>query len=79
MILEYELILDLFDLGRIKAVLPLLVGDLKDDPDMGGEVFTHFFSSGCLPAIPNILVPAIQSKALSYIRSDSELDGLLSP
>lgn len=70
--------LELFDLGRVKAVLPVLVGDLKNDVDMGGEVFTHFFSSGCLPNIPDVMVPAIQTKALAYLQSQSDLESFLS-
>lgn len=77
-ILEYELVLELFDAGRIKAVLPVLVGDLKNDADMGGEVYTHFFSSGCLPALPDVKIPSIQAKALSYIRSEPGLEDELS-
>ena len=77
-ILEYDLVLELFDAGRIKAVLPVLVGDLKIDADMGGEVYTHFFSSGCLSALPDVKIPSIQAKALSYIRSEPGLEGELS-
>lgn len=77
-LLEYELVLELFEMGRVKGVLPLLVGDLKHDPDIGEEVYTHFFRSKCMPELPGVSVTSIQKKALSYLEADEHIADLLS-
>ena len=75
-ILEYDLALDMFDMGRIKRIVPLLVGDLHDHEHLGA-MYHDFFDKfkPCLSwdAVPDRKASTIQKRACHMLSKFPEL------
>jgi len=63
-ILEYGLALDLNDI-KGTAILPLFVGDKL------GEIYSHFFESGCMPKCSDVIVDKISSTIQKYLKENA--------
>jgi Ca2+-binding EF-hand superfamily protein len=75
-ILEYDLALELFEMGRVKRIVPLLVGDLEDDNRLGKmylDFFNQFRPCLCWDAIPDKKASAIQKRACHMLSKNPEL------
>ena len=83
-ILEYDLALEMFEVGRVHKIVPVLVGDTfadrVDDPDHGtgiGTVFGDFFHKfkPCvsMEVMPKKVASEIRKRALHMLNKDAEL------
>ena len=75
-ILEYDLALEMFEMGRIKRIVPLLVGDLEDDSRLGKmylDFFNQFRPCLCWDAIPDKKASVIQKRACHMLSKVPEL------
>ena len=76
MILEYELALEMFEMGRVKRIVPLLVGDQDDDSRLG-NMYLDFFDKfkPCLnwDTIPDKKASTIQKRAVHMLSKIPEL------
>ena len=80
-ILEYDLALELFELGRVQKLVPVLVGAQKEIEDLG-KIYLDFFAK-IKPGIdwktvPDEVIPQIQKSALRMLEEDPELKTKLS-
>ncbi len=75
-ILEYDLALELFELGRVQKLVPVLVGAQKEIEDLG-KIYLDFFAKNNpgidWNTVPDKVIPHIQSSALSKLEQDPEL------
>jgi len=75
-ILEYDLALEMFEMGRVKRIVPLFVGD-QDDDNRLGNMYLDFFDKfkPCLnwDAIPDRKASAIQKRAVHMLSKIPEL------
>ncbi len=81
-ILEYDLALEMFEMGRVKKIIPLLVGDqeafrVADQERSLGNMYLDFFDKfkPCLnwDAIPDRKASAIQKRAVHMLSKIPEL------
>ena len=78
-LLEHDLALELFDLGRVRKIFPLLVGDVMPAQrflDDDQTVYTDFFKTECLNVgahIPGKVLKKMQLEALDIIQEDPYL------
>jgi hypothetical protein len=80
-ILEYDLALELFELGRVQKLVPVLVGAQKEIEDLG-KIYLDFFAKNNpgidWSTVPDKVIPQIQSSALDKLEQDPELKTKLS-
>jgi len=80
-ILEYDLALELFELGRVQKLVPVLVGAQMEIADLG-KIYLDFFAKNNpgidWSTVPNTVIPQIQESALSKLEQDPELKTKLS-
>jgi hypothetical protein len=60
MLLEQQLALELHDRGDLRAIYPVLVGELKYHSDEIGDWYSDFFKTGGVPACPDEVVKAVR-------------------
>jgi hypothetical protein len=75
-ILEYDLALEMFEMGRVKRIVPLFIGDQDDDSRLGNmylDFFDKFKPCLCWDAIPDWKACAIQKRACHMLSKIPEL------
>jgi Ca2+-binding EF-hand superfamily protein len=75
-ILEYDLALEMFEMGRVKRIVPLFIGDQDDDSRLGNmylDFFDKFKPCLCWDAIPDWKACAIQKRACHILSKIPEL------
>jgi len=66
-LLEYQLALELHKRGDLRAIYPVLVGELKHLGDEFGDLYSDFFKSGGVPACPDVVVKAVEDKVAEHL------------
>jgi hypothetical protein len=66
-LLEYQLALELHKRGDLRAIYPVLVGELKHLGDEFGDLYGDFFKSGGVPACPDVVVKAVEDKVAEHL------------
>jgi len=61
-LLEWRLALELKERGMIEGIFPVFIGDHVD----GGE-YSNYFSSGCNPDPPDLVVEALETKLCDHL------------
>ena len=61
-LLEWRLALELHERGMIEGIFPVMIGDKRPY----GE-YSNYFSSGCNPNPPDIVVHALESKLIDHL------------
>ena len=64
-LLEYRMALELRQRGDTRAIVPILVGEIKCDDDLG-EKYCNFFDGG-IPTCSDIAVKAVQAKLIEHL------------
>jgi hypothetical protein len=67
MLLEQQLALELYTRGDLRAIYPVLVGELKHHSDEFGDLYSDFFKSGGVPACPDEVVKAVEDKVAEHL------------
>ena len=65
-LLEYRLAIELAQRSLVSRIFPLFLGDSVAG---GIQQRTHYFSSGCAPNAPDVVVAAVESKAVRHLES----------
>ena len=72
-LLEHRMALELKERKpQERLILPLLCGELKDEPHLGGECYGDFFRNGCMPNSPDVVVDAVESKLAEHLHRVGE-------
>lgn len=66
-LLEQQLALELYKRGDLRAIYPVLVGELKHINDEFGDLYGDFFKSGGVPACPDEVVKAVEDKVAEHL------------
>jgi hypothetical protein len=69
-LLEQQLALELRQRGDLRAIYPVLVGELKQlglGDAYGDSVYSDFFKTGGVPACPDEVVEAVQEKVVQHL------------
>jgi hypothetical protein len=66
-LLEQQLALELYKRGDLRAIYPVLVGELKHLSDEFGDLYSDFFNSGGVPACPDEVVKAVEDKVAEHL------------
>ena len=53
--------------GDLRAIYPVLVGELKHFSDEFGDLYSDFFKSGGVPACPDEVVKAVEDKVAEHL------------
>ena len=74
-ILEYDLALELFDAGRVKKIVPLLVGDMDEhgSQKMYRDFFDKFTPCITWSTVPKVHATSIKKRAVHMLSKDPEL------
>lgn len=74
-LLEYDLALELFDAGRVKKIVPILVGDIVEhgSQEMYRDFFDKFTPAISWKTVPNVLAVKNQKRAKHMLSKDPEL------
>ena len=67
-LLEQQLALELYKRGDLRAIYPVLVGELKHLGDEFGDLYSDFFKSGGVPACPDEVVKAVEDKVAEHLQ-----------
>ncbi len=62
---EHQLALELHTCGDLRAIYPVLVGELKHLDD--GDMYSDFFKSGGVPACPDEVVKAVEDNVTEHL------------
>ena len=65
--------LELKERKMIDGVFPVMIGDIRADSDVVGNVeitYSHYFQSGCNPAAPNIVVEEVEKKLHEHLNRE---------
>jgi hypothetical protein len=66
-LLEQQLALELLQRGDLRAIYPVLVGELKHLSDEFGCLYSDFFKTGGVPACPDEVVKAVEDKVAEHL------------
>ena len=66
-LLEHQLALELHKRGDLRAIYPVLVGELKHLGDEFGDLYSDFFKSGGVPACPDEVVKAVEDNVAEHL------------
>jgi hypothetical protein len=68
MLLEQQLALELYKRGDLRAIYPVLVGELKHINDEFGDLYGDFFKSGGVTACPDEMVKVVEDKVAEHLK-----------
>jgi hypothetical protein len=66
-LLEQQLALELYSRKDLRAIYPVLVGELKHLSDQDGDLYSDFFKTGGVPACPDEVVKAVEDKVAEHL------------
>ncbi len=66
-LLEQQLALELRKRGDLRAIYPVLVGELKHVNDEFGHLYSDFFKNGGVPACTDEVVKAVEDKVAEHL------------
>jgi hypothetical protein len=74
-LLEYDMALELFEAGRVKKIVPLLVGDIVEhgSQEMYRDFFDKFTPAISWKTVPDSQAIKIQKRAIHMLSKDPEL------
>ena len=67
-LLEHLMALEFKLRGDLTHIFPVLVGDLENHPQLGGEVYGDFFQNGCVPQCPDVVVRSLDEKFKAHLQ-----------
>ena len=67
-LLEQLLALELKQRDNAFLICPVFVGELENHPNLGGVMYTDFFRTNGIPACPDIVVEAVESKLSEHLQ-----------
>ena len=65
--LEHRLAVELQGLGLIEKMFPVFIGNL----DTTTSEYSHYFGSGCHPALPDIMIKSVEEKLRHHMESQA--------
>ena len=50
------------------VICPVFVGELENRPHLGGDIYSDFFQTNCIPKCPKMVVKAVESKLSEHLQ-----------